>query len=243
MNIDGFKSATPVGDTLTLPVYSSELGSKPLIILHELPGMTPSFIDYCQRMAAAGFKVYMPLLFKSPGTEMNGFQSALFCISREFRDLFSAVDQTHARPFTAWLLELVQHVSSNHPGSKIGVIGMCLTGGFSIAAIAHSDVKAAIACQPSFPFFRNITTLGLSDSERAGARQGASELPAPCVKAYRFERDRICKDQHMNAAADLLNEAFERHPDIPGRGHSTLTGSTANPQVYDDVLAFLTQRL
>jgi len=241
--IDGFKKPFEFGSSTKLPVYVSEKGQKPLLVLHELPGMTPSFIVYCQKMAAQGFKVYMPLLFKSPETEMNTLETAFFCMSREFRSLFTAKDKTNTRPFTAWLLDLVEHVGEESPDSKIGVVGMCLTGGFAIAAIAKPQVNAVAACQPSMPFFSNIETLGLSTAERNDASAGAQEKTSPCVKGYRYQKDRISREEHMKAASNLLGSSFERYPDLPGKGHSTLTGKTANLNVYEDVLDFMTKRL
>ena len=162
--IQGFHQPSDVtAANITLPVYVSEAGTKPLIVLHELPGMSRSFIRYCTRMADEGYKVYMPLMFKSPNTQMGKLQSILFCLSSEFRALFSSgrTKEAHARPITTWLYELVRHVANENPGAKIGVVGMCLTGGFSLATIAVPPVEAAIACQPSVPFFFNISTPGM----------------------------------------------------------------------------------
>ena len=55
----------------------------------------------------------------------------------------------------------------------------------------------------------------------------------------------------MTAVSNLLGDAFERFPDLKGKGHSTLTSKpnipgwkeTYHPAVYDDVLAFLKDRL
>lgn len=241
--IDGFKEPFEFGSTPRLPVYVSKNGHKPLLVLHELPGMTPSFIAYCQKMAAQGFKIYMPLLFKSPETEMNTLETAFFCTSREFRSLFTATDETNTRPFTAWLLQLVEHVGRESSGSKIGVVGMCLTGGFAISAIASPQVNAVAACQPSMPFFSNIEKLGLSAAERDDASAGAQGKTSPCVKGYRYQKDRISREEHMKAASNLLGSSFERYPDLAGKGHSTLTGKTASSNVYQDVLDFMTRRL
>ena len=103
---------------------------------------------------------------------MGSAASAAFCVSRGFRDLFWAQDKSNARPFMAWLLELMEWVSETHSGARIGVVGMCLTGGYAIAAIAKPQVEAVAACQPSAPFVFKIATLGLSDKERDCAKQG-----------------------------------------------------------------------
>lgn len=243
--IDGFADPTRLDAAgVRLPVYVSEQGSKPLIVLHELPGMSPSFLRYCREMAAEGYKVHMPLMFKSPGTEMTPLQSGLFCLSREFGALFRPRGgEAQSRPFTRWLLALVRQVAEAHPDAKIGAVGMCLTGGFALAAIGGPGVHAAIACQPSWPFLFKVDSLAMSDSERANACTRAGLLPKPCAKGYRYLGDRVSRAAHMEAAKDIFGDAFERHPDLPGRAHSTLTTDSRSEAVYADVLAFLNARL
>ena len=242
--LSGFHDAVEIGNEIKIPVFISENGEKPLIILHELPGMSESFIDYCRRMSDEGFKVYMPLIFKSPGTNMNSAQSLAFCVTKEFRRLFAAKSEADSRPFTGWLLHLIQDVADHHPDAKIGIVGMCLTGGFAIAGVASPQVTAVAACQPSFPFLWNIRSLGFSDADRAQIEAGAANKVLPCVKAYRYSGDWICKEAHMKAAKDILGTALERYtPDLPGKHHSTLTSNSASPAVYQDVLEFLNQRI
>ena len=182
--IDGFEAPVPVGDpALRLPVYVSKQGAKPLIVLHELPGLRPDFIDYCRKMAEEGYKVHMPLLFKTPGTDMNVFEYSTFCLTAEFKRLFSSRGSANAeRPFTLWLLKLIEHVAADAPDRPIGILGMCLTGNFALAAIASPRVQAAIACQPAWPAFRDIETLGLTEKMRQAVRDGAKIKPAPCAR-------------------------------------------------------------
>jgi dienelactone hydrolase len=229
---------------IDLPVYASLNGSLPLIVMHELPGMSPSFIAYCRRMADAGYKVYMPLMFGEPTMQLGPVGAVRLYISAEFRRLFSASREKPAgRPFTSWLLHLVDDVRERHPGSPIGVVGMCLTGGFALAALAKPNVDAAIACQPSWPLLFNVKSLGLSDAERDGAVARAKTLPRLCAKGYRYAHDIICRPTHMCAAKAMFDDAFQRQPDLPGRSHSTLTGSSASEAVFRDVLEFLDHRL
>lgn len=227
-----------------LPVYTSMAGTRPLIVLHELPGMTRSFIDYCSRMAQQGYRVYMPLLFKKPGTDMSALRLPLFCLSAEFRRLFAATPGAEgSRPFTKWLLKLTQDVAGRHPDKPIGIVGMCLTGNFAMAAIAEPQVAAAVLCQPSYPVFRNIASMGLSPDEREAAIARSGDLPRPCMKGYRYAGDWICRRRHMAAIEQNFTDAFERYPDLKGSAHSTLTTASRSEVVFDDVLAFLDARL
>jgi dienelactone hydrolase len=243
--IDGFAAPEVVaGGDIALPVYCSLQGTHPLIVLHELPGMSPSFIAFCRRMAETGYKVYMPLMFGAPGMELKRLGSLRLCLRSEFRRLFyHRSEDGEGRPFTGWLLHLVSTVGSRHPEALIGVVGMCLTGGFALAALARPKVDAVIACQPAWPLFFSIATLGLSTAERNGAAARARTLPSSCAKGYRFADDRICRESHMRAAKAMLGDAFERYPDLPGSHHSTLTGGAASEAVFRDVLEFLDKRL
>lgn len=233
---------------LDLPVYTSTAGEKPLIALHELPGMTEPFLAFSRTMADKGYKMVIPLLFNEPGQKMSNKEARAFCVSQEFKDLFAAAEGSGGgRPFTAWLLHLTRQVLAENPGRKVGVVGMCLTGGFALAAIAEERVGAAVACQPAFPFFRGIRTLGLSEEERRRASERARGLAAlegrPCLKGYRYRWDLICRPSHMRAAQRIFGPAFERHPNLPGRGHSTVTRTPPDPAVMGDLEAFLEARL
>lgn len=228
---------------LNLPIYTRNGGDRCVVVLHELPGMTPSFVNFCRDLSDEGYKVYMPLIFKEPFTEMNAFQMASFCVSSEFRKLFNRRSGEQDKPFTNWLLELCKMVSDDNPSKPIGMIGMCLTGNFAVASIIENNVKAAVACQPSYPFFTNIQTLGLSEELRRRIATTAGAQSAPCVKAYRYKRDWRCRERHMRALEGVLGDAFDRYPDLPGGGHSTLTGGEPNEEVYADCLEFLSRRL
>lgn len=242
--IDGFEPARQLGlGDISIPVYTKGNGNRCLIIIHELPGMTPEFIEYCRRMANEGFKVYMPLLFKKPNTKMGIAKSAAFCMSREFRLLFSRKNSEDETPFSNWLLKLCKDVYSINQGSRIGVVGMCLTGGFALVTISDINVEAAVACQPSFPFFTQIHTLGLSSEQRQRVSSRASSLEQPIAKGYRYKKDLICRPAHMNAAKELLGNAIETHPEIPGFGHSTLTNGSDENGVFADSLEFLRMRM
>ena len=57
-------------DGTTRPIYTR--GSGPgVIVIHELPGMTPDVVAFGEDVVAAGFTVVMPVLFGNPGTPMS----------------------------------------------------------------------------------------------------------------------------------------------------------------------------
>ncbi|MEO1747645.1 MAG: dienelactone hydrolase, partial [Pseudomonadota bacterium] len=122
-------------------------------------------------------------------------------------------------------------------------IGMCLTGGFALGAIINEKVKAAVLCQPSYPFATKIHTLGFSGPQIKCIKERAEAEQGTLAKGYRYAGDFISRESHMKAAENMLGERFERYPDLPGREHSTLTSDSFSQAVYDDCLAFLGEKL
>ncbi len=243
IEIDGFSHQWEISHgELSIPVYASDEGQIPLIVLHELPGMTPSFLCYCRRMAREGFKVYAPLIFGEPESTMSTCQTVRFCISGTFRKLFKKKGEVDCG-FAKWILLLIEHVSKKHSDQEIGVIGMCLTGGFALVGFAAPSVSAVICCQPAYPFLLNVESLGMSKGLRTQISDGANKLEAPACQGYRFEKDWICRNRHMAAISNLLNDKFERTEDLPGGHHSTVTGGNPSQDAFDSILEFLRRRL
>ncbi|MEO1749365.1 MAG: dienelactone hydrolase family protein, partial [Pseudomonadota bacterium] len=192
--IDGFSKAFTVNHrNHPMQIYARGTGDKCVIVMHELPGMTNSFIDFCRRLADAGFKVYMPLLFKEPGTEMGKAATALFCLSGEFRRLFSVESSNADRPITKLLAEMLEKVGMQNPNAKMAAIGMCLTGGFALGAIINDKVKAAVLCQPSYPFATKIHMLGFSGPQIKCIKERAEAEQGTLAKGYRYAGDFISR--------------------------------------------------
>ncbi len=181
---------------LSYPVYVKGNG-KGVILMHELPGLTPECLEFADCLVAEGFRVYLPLFFGNPnespfGAKIN-FITVAFCLSKEFGTF--AVGQSS--PITDWLKKLCQHIHQEyHPQDKgIGVIGMCLTGGFVLAMMVEPSVIAPVISQPALPFCRLIfgdnqnnakEDLGVSQTDLNQAK--ARNIP---LLGMRFEEDRI----------------------------------------------------
>jgi dienelactone hydrolase len=169
-------------------------GSGPaVIVMHELPGMIPECVDLARRIAAAGFTVYLPLLFGEPDrpfslVRMLGFTAQL-CISHEFY----CFAKHESSPITNWLRDLCRKVHQDCDDRGVGVIGMCLTGGFVLSLMADESVIAPVISQPSLPL--GITpahkaALGVSEPELNKAR--SRDVP---LLALRFSDDKTSPRQ------------------------------------------------
>lgn len=205
------------GQSLTREVFTR--GSGPAIVLvHELPGLTPEALALGARLDAAGFSVHAPHLFGPVGkTSMLGNTLRVLCLHREFA-LFAA---NRTSPVVDWLGALCRHVARDS-GAPVGVIGMCLTGNFAISLIAVEGVAAAVASQPSLPIF-DSEALHMSPAELAASRD-ALDAKGPML-ALRFAADPLCRAARFDAIARAFNDDGERiaMQTLPGRGHAVLT--------------------
>ena len=169
-------------------VYKKGNGAA-VILMHELPGMVSECVELARRLAE-NFTVYLPLLFGEPNRAFSVPKTlqytAQICISQEFYCLA----KNKSSPITDWLKALCRHSKSECGGNGVGVIGMCLTGGFVLSLMADDSVIAPIASQPSLPF--GVTSahkkaLGVSAEDLAVAKERAnSGVP---LLALRFSED------------------------------------------------------
>jgi dienelactone hydrolase len=232
---DQFKS-----DGVTHPTYRKGAGPG-VVVIHELPGMTPEVIQFAEDVVAAGFSVVMPHLFGTPEAPFNAASllatGPRVCLNREFNKL--ALRRTS--PVAGWLRSLARELHAELGGPGVGAIGMCFTGGFALAMMVDDSVAAPVVAQPSLPFpigKARADDLNLSptdlDAVKARAAGGCSVLglryrndPATGTRFDRLERE--------------LGAAFLR-VDLDGKGHSTLTAHRQQRAV-DRVLEFLTEQL
>ena len=158
------------------------LGSGPtVLVLAEMPGITPLVASFARRVADRGFRVVMPHLFGSDGAEPTNkaYRASLWqvCVSREFT-MFAT---KKASPVTKWLNELAHHEHRANGGPGVGVVGMCLTGGFALAMMVDAVIVAPVLSQPSLPFGIRSSSptkadLGLSRAGRSRSVRPRTEI-------------------------------------------------------------------
>jgi dienelactone hydrolase len=191
--------------------------------MHELPGMIRECVTLADHMASRGFTVFLPLLFGAPNVRNAAWRTALYaaqiCVSREIHAFAADKDS----PITIWLRALARDIRRRCPeGRGVGVIGMCLTGGFVINLMLEDVVLAPVACQPSLPlttFGAPADSLGVSPATLQGAVARAAAAPLLC---YRFLDDRISPGARFQRLEREFQPFFEGH-NHPGDRHATLT--------------------
>jgi dienelactone hydrolase len=112
-----------------LPVYRCRAGAgKPILLLHELTGMSPSNLSLARCLAQEGFSIFLPLLFGEPGQDRF---FAGYLQSCEYGDFVCSALSADS-PILAKLREVLAKLIARER-SPIGIIGMCMTGALPIA--------------------------------------------------------------------------------------------------------------
>src|SRR5487761_2071650 len=259
MALEGFSRDTFTSSTRTRhDVY--RIGSGPaVIIIHEVPGITPLVAAFARKVADRGMSAVLPDLFGTPGKSIStayGVSSmARACISREFKVL--ATNETS--PIIGYLRELAVHEHRRCGGAGVGAVGMCLTGGFALAMSVEPSVVAPVLSQPSLPLpigQRRRRALGLSDADLDAVRRRTHE--GLCVMGLRFSSDKVSPHERFETLRDVLGDNFigveidssEGNPWGYGTdAHSVLTeeysDAVGSPtrQALHDVLDFFATRL
>jgi dienelactone hydrolase len=222
-------------------------GSGPgVIVVHEIPGITPAVARFANDVVDSGFTVMMPSLVGTPGRALSGgylaSSMAKVCVSREFTHW--ALNRTS--PVISWLRALGRRLHTEVGGPGIGAVGMCFSGGFALAMMVDDTMVAPVLSQPSLPFTLRRgdargRDLNLSPDDRIAVAARAAE---GCqVLGLRFTGDRLVGERFAQLR-ELLGEAFIaiELPSTSPRDHSVLTEQRDEPSVQR-VLDFLRARL
>ena len=216
-----------------------------VIVIHEIPGITPKVAAFANDVVDAGFTVVMPSLVGTPGKEMgNGYalaSMAKVCVAREFTTW--AIGQTS--PIIGWLRALARHLHQDVGGPGVGAVGMCFSGGFALGMMLDDTMVAPVLSQPSMPFAiggaARKADLNLSPDDRLVIAERAA---AGCqVLGLRFDGDPLVGTR-FDSLRELLGDAFSavELPSTAKRDHSVLTEQRDEPSV-GRVLEFLRDRL
>ena len=177
----------------TFPVYRKGTGPG-VVIVHEIPGITPAVLAFADEVVGAGFTVVLPSLFGEPGAPLTvtyGFSTfARLCIRSEFTKL--ALNQT--APIADWLRALARTLHAELGGPGVGAVGMCFTGGIALAMMAGAPVAAPVLAQPSMPMSigkrRSSGPQPVTRGSGRGQAQGRGRLPGTRAEVRRRQGGR-----------------------------------------------------
>jgi dienelactone hydrolase len=258
MSLPGFTESTFTHDDISHTVFRRGAGPG-VVIMPEIPGVTPPVASFAERVAGAGFTVFVASLFGTPGKPVSipyalG-QVARACVSREL----SVLAANASSPVTVWLRALCRQIHAELGGKGVGAIGMCLTGNFALALMVEPAVMAPVLSQPSLPFpvsAERRAGLHLSDADLAVVKE---RVAGGCtVLGMRFTEDRAVPPERFARLRTELGKGFEaiEIDSSPGNAygikrsaHSVVTNDLVDQeghptrQALDRVLAFFAERL
>lgn len=249
-------------DGVTKVVHVAGIGPA-VIVMTEMPGISPHVARFSRWVRDAGFTVYMPSLFGRDGAVPNAEEGKAImqraCVSAEFR----AFAGNGSSPVTRWLRSLATLAHEECGGPGVGAIGMCFTGNFALTMMLEPSMRAPVVCQPSLPL-DDPAGIEIAPGELVAVRQRL-ERDNLTVMAYRFEGDRYCKAQRFAAYSEALGDRFIARvlPDsaanrdslapffehVVASPHSVVTAhlidEAGQPTIAarDEILAFFAQRL
>jgi dienelactone hydrolase len=231
-----------------------------VIVIHEMPGLHPGVVGFARRLVDAGFTVYLPSLFGTPGGAFTrgALLSATLrvCVSREFTVF--ALNRTS--PVVAWLRELAARAHAECGGPGVGAVGMCFTGGFALAMAVDPRVLAPVLSQPASPApvgARRKAAIDLSPADLAAVKDRTRQ-DGLCALGLRFTGDPAVPAERFAMLRRELGDAFlaveiDSSPGnphgIPKGAHSVLTEHLVDEpghptrDALDRVLAFYRERL
>jgi len=259
--LDDFDHREVTLDGVTKVVHVAGAGPA-VIVMAEMPGISPQVARFARWVRDAGFTVLLPSLFGRdgavPGVEEGTAVLQRACVSAEFR----AFAGTGSSPVTSWLRALARLAHAECGGPGVGAIGMCFTGNFALTMMLEPAMLAPVLSQPSLPL-DDPAGLEIAPEELAAVRERL-ERDDLTVLAYRFEGDRFCRAQRFASYAEALGDRFvprvlpdsAANPDPPpffehvvAGPHSVVTAhlidEAGQPTIAarDEILAFFARRL
>jgi dienelactone hydrolase len=234
-----------------------------VIVMAEMPGITPNVASFARRVVELGCTVWMPVLFGEPGrSPSTGYALTSLgpaCVAKEF----AAFAAGRTAPVTAWLRGLAALAHEECGGPGVGAIGMCFTGGFALGMMVDDRMLAPVLSQPSLPLAlpgplgrKHRADIHLAPHDLTRVKERARE--GVCVLGMRFTGDPLSPPERFETLRRELGDAFigveidsskgNAH-DLPRLAHSVVTEHLVDEpghptrDALDQVLEFFRSRL
>ena len=257
--LTGWSPAPFTAAGVTHDVFTSGEGPG-VVLLPEMPGMTPRVMALANHLVGEGFTVAVPSLFGEPGRKVSAGYAlrtiARACITREFAAFSRGAD----RPIAEYVRAVARHLHERVGGRGVGVIGMCFSGGFALAAAVEPAVLAPVGSQPSVPFplgEARRRDLGMSEREQTAIAERV-RTEGLCLIGLRFSEDFMSPGDRFTELANAFGPGWRTIPlnSKPGnpdgigkREHQVLTSDDVDTPGHPtnaaraEVTAFLRERL
>lgn len=235
-DLAGFERTSFTHDGKSREVF--RIGSGPaVIVMAEMPGITPKVLELAERVAAIGCTAVLPSLFGVPGRDPGklGYMMssiATTCVSREFTVLATG----RTSPVVDWLRALAAHEHERCGGPGVGAIGMCFTGGFALAMSVDDRLLAPVLSQPSMPLAvgsKRSASIDISPEDLAVVKRRCAQDGLEVI-GMRFRSDRLVPGARFEMLRRELGDAFIA---------IELEGDAANPEAATAPHSVVTEHL
>lgn len=232
----------------------------PVVIIHELAGISPALLDFADKVVGSGFSVYLPALIpRRDGPFRLLVATVRVCISAEFVKLARG----KTSPIVKWLRSLARKIHDD-TGHRVGVVGMCLTGGFALAMAVDDHVAGPVMAHPSLPLgigSRRRWDLGLDPGHLATLKERndlrilgvrfSSDLVAPSPRfdrmeaefGSRFERTELTSGCRSPLGLPPWEHSVLNNPRLQSSNAKDSRARAELERVVEDVLRFLKAEL
>jgi dienelactone hydrolase len=277
----GAKAKVPADSTLIYadnrPVFVAKPGrgdwktTPPVLLLHEMPGLSPDALELAYCVAQHGYTVYVPLLF---GDFQEDSDSRWLFIRRSFSFRFNDrlwMDAYHiatrVKAVDA-IEELARKILDHHATRTLAVIGLCITGSLPMNLAADMpEVVAPVVSQPAIPLRvaspSKARDIGLDEKEVEILKTRIAKDRLQ-ILGFRFQYDHVCPSERFTTLRQtfgihgfldrtLPGDRYERIDHLPHGAHAVLTlcyqpwideqNEPATHYAYRQLLAFLDAKL
>jgi len=182
-------------------VYLGPKRGPGVLLLHELMGLTDDTFDLAARISEEGFTVALPHLFGPAGGKGSLAAGAAGLFDRCIRSQMSILAGSQPRKGTAWLAAAAEWLDERTDSPNgIGVIGMCATGAYAMAAVLDPKVGAVVASQAAGPAFQP-GSWGIPGGD------GQLRETTKGVMALRFRQDCRSASRRVELLPQLMGES------------------------------------
>ncbi|MGW2182185.1 dienelactone hydrolase family protein [Streptomyces sp. NPDC001732] len=217
-DLNGFTQDTFTHDGTTRRVLRRGTGPA-VIVMAEIPGITPKVLEFAERVAALNCTAVLPVLFGTPGRDADpaahGWTGTARCMASSMRQVcvsreFTVLATGRSSRVVRWLRALAAAEHERCGGPGVGAVGMCVTGGFALAMATDERLVAPVLSQPSLPLAvlpRRAGTIDIGAEELAVVRRRC-EREGLQVLGLRFRGDRLVPGDRFAYLRRELGDAF-----------------------------------
>jgi len=196
----------PDGQDAPGVLFSAAGDSPGVVLIQEWWGVNDQIRRVGQRLAAAGYRVLIPDLYRGRAAT----------VADEAKHLMTGLDFGQA---LADIHGALTYLKGQDPSTRVGILGFCLGGALTLAALCNVPGFAAGVCYYGIP----------------GAGADPSRLLAP-LQAHFAEFDDWCTPDAVHALEDQLRSGTTEY-ELYRYSAQHAFFNDARPEVYDPVAA------